>query len=74
VIAALLGRFWRELSALAAAVAAVGAIYLKGRRDAARDAERTALKRAAEAREKADAEAARYRGDGAARRLRDGRF
>jgi hypothetical protein len=74
VIAALLGRFWRELSALAAAVAAVGAIYLKGRRDAARDAERTALKRAAEVREKADAEAARYRGDGAARRLRDGRF
>jgi hypothetical protein len=74
VIGALLGRFWRELSALSAAIAAVGAIYLKGRRDAARDAERTALKRAAEAREKADAEAARYRGDGAARRLRDGRF
>jgi hypothetical protein len=74
VIGALLGRFWRELSALAAAMAAVGAIYLKGRRDATRDAERTALKRAAEARGKADAEAARYRGDGAARRLRDGRF
>jgi hypothetical protein len=74
VIGALLGRFWRELSALAAAVAAVGAIYLKGRRDAARDAERAALKRETEVREKADAEAARYRGDGAARRLRGGRF
>ncbi|MFN6998835.1 hypothetical protein FK498_00690 [Elioraea sp. Yellowstone] len=74
MIWALLGRFWREFSALAAAVAAVGTIYLKGRRDAARDAERAALRREAEAREKADAEAARYRGDGAARRLRDGRF
>jgi Arc/MetJ family transcription regulator len=74
MIGALLGRFWRELSALGAAVAAVGAIYLKGRRDAARDAERSALKQRIHTQEKADAEAARYRADGAARRLRDGRF
>ena len=52
MIGALLGRFWRELSALAAAIAAVGAIYLKGRRDAARDAEREALKRRIDAGEK----------------------
>jgi hypothetical protein len=70
MISALLGRFWRELSALAAAVAAVGAIYLKGRRDA----ERSALKQRIDTQEKADAKAARYRADGAARRLRDGQF
>jgi Arc/MetJ family transcription regulator len=74
MIGVLLGRFWRELSALGAAAAAVGAVYLKGRRDAARDAKRSALKQRIHTQEKADAEAARYRADGAARRLRDGQF
>jgi hypothetical protein len=74
MIGALFGRFWRELSALAAAFAAIGTIYLKGRRDAARDAERFALKQRAAAQEKADAEAAKYRAAGAAHKLHDGQF
>lgn len=64
----------RALAAAGALLAAVAGIYAKGRRDAARDAERAALRRRVEDQEKADEEAATYRADGAARRLRDGRF
>lgn len=74
MIGTLLGRFWREISALVAGVVAVAALYLKGRRDARREVERKALKRRVEAQEKADVEAANYRADGASKRLRDGNY
>jgi len=74
VIGALFGRFWREISTFVAGVVAVAMLYLKGRRDARREVERKALKRRVEARERADAEGASYRADGAPKRLRDGNF
>lgn len=64
----------RALAAAGALLAAVAGIYAKGRRDAAREAERAALRRRLETQEKADEAAERYRADGAARRLRDGGF
>lgn len=70
----LLSPIGRWLAAAGAVLAAVVGIYAKGRRDAARAGELKALRREREAKERADAESARYRADGAAGRLRDGEF
>jgi len=67
-------RLWAALAAFGAALALLGAAVLKGRRDATRDAALRAAESEQRARRAGDAAAADAERDGAANRLRDGRF
>lgn len=75
MLSAILAELWPYLAAAGAALAALGGAWLKGRRDAATEAEFKRLREQSAARGRADEAADRYRHDGgAAGRLRDGRF
>jgi hypothetical protein len=66
MIEALIGSIWPYLAAAAATVAALGAAWLKGRRDAAMEADFKRMREQSAARGRADEAADRYRRDGGA--------
>lgn len=75
---ALLAALWSRIGGWVAAVLAGAGVVLTllamGRRQGRADVERQAAQHSLEARERADAASANYRADGAAERLRSGRF
>lgn len=75
---ALLAGLWSRIGGwVAAALAGAGAVLAlltMGRRQGRTNAERQAAQHNLEARERADAASAEYRANGAAERLRSGRF
>ena len=75
---ALLAALWSRIGGWVAAVLAGGgavlALLAMGRRQGRAEAERQVVQDNLEARERADAASAEYRADGAADRLRTGRF
>jgi len=73
-LAGLPSKLWGYLAAALAGLALLWTAREGWRRAGRAEAEARALGRDLERRDHADAEAGRYRGDGAARRLRDGRF
>jgi len=74
MISGLLSRVWGYVAAVAAAVAVIGAAFLRGQR-AGRDAMTAeAARRGEEARQRGEAAAREAQREGAADRLRDGRF
>jgi hypothetical protein len=74
MIGGLLSRAWGYVAAAAAAVAVIGAAFLRGQR-AGRDAVAAeAARRGEEARQRGEAAAREAQRKGAADRLRDGRF
>ena len=75
---ALVADLWSRIGAWVAAVLASGgavlALLAMGRRQGRAEVERQVVQDSLEARERADAASAEYRADGAADRLRSGRF
>ena len=75
---ALLAGLWSRIggwvAAVLAGVGAVLALMAMGRRQGRAEVERQVALDSLEARERADAASAEYRADGAAERLRSGRF
>jgi hypothetical protein len=77
-VTALLVALWSRIGGwVAAGLAGAGAVLAllaMGRRQGRTEAERQVVQDSLEARERADAASAEYRADGAADRLRSGRF
>jgi hypothetical protein len=69
-----LAKYAAPLALAALAFAALLWLRHDAREDGRADAERAVIERSMEARDEADRAAADFRGDGAARRLRDGGF
>ena len=74
LLAALWSRIGGWVAAVLAGAGAVLALLAMGRRQGRAEVERQAAQDGLEARERADAASAEYRADGAADRLRTGRF
>ena len=74
LLAALWSRIGGWVAATLAGAGAVLALLAMGRRQGRAEAERRMVQHSLEARERADAASAEYRADGAADRLRSGRF
>ena len=74
LLAALWSRIGGWVTAGLAGAGAVLALLATGRRQGRAEVERQAAQETLEARERADAASAEYRADGAAGRLRSGRF
>ena len=74
LLAALWSRIGGWVAAVLAGAGAVLALLAMGRRQGRAEADRETAQDSLEARERADAASAEYRADGAAERLRSGRF
>lgn len=74
LLAALWSRIGGWVVAVLAGAGAVLALLAMGRRQGRAEVERQVAQHSLEARERADAASAEYRADGAADRLRSGRF